>query len=148
MCVKMIQRSDPRSTYQQFWNKPYHRSNLCWPFVITFLSYFTDYRLFGAAPSLNKRRTTCNREFFTNRTQLCSEVAGSPILYLEDRGFECRTKRAANLTGCCWGNRREGYNWGDIGVKLGWISSRWDVGIWTGLGWPRIETGGGRLWVR
>jgi len=28
---------------------------------------------------------------------------------------------------------------------LGWISRRWDVGIWTGLGWPRIETGGGRL---
>jgi len=23
-----------------------------------------------------------------------------------------------------------------------------DVGIWTGLGWPRIETGGGRLLVR
>ena len=26
-----------------------------------------------------------------------------------------------------------------------WISRRWDVGIWTGLGWPRIEIGGGRL---
>ena len=44
----------------------------------------------------------------------------------------------------------EGRNhWGDIGVDgwiiLGWISRRWDVGIWTGLGWPRIETGGGRL---
>jgi len=25
------------------------------------------------------------------------------------------------------------------------MSRRWDVGIWTGLGWPRIETGGGRL---
>ena len=25
------------------------------------------------------------------------------------------------------------------------ISRRWDVGIWTGLGWPRLETGGGRL---
>jgi len=25
------------------------------------------------------------------------------------------------------------------------ISRRWDVGIWTGLGWPRIETVGGRL---
>ena len=25
------------------------------------------------------------------------------------------------------------------------ICRRWDVGIWTGLGWPRIETGGGRL---
>ena len=39
--------------------------------------------------------------------------------------------------------------WGDLGVDgwiiLGWFSSRWDVGIWTGLGWPRIETSGGRL---
>ena len=26
-----------------------------------------------------------------------------------------------------------------------WISRRWDVGVLTGLGWPRIETGGGRL---
>ena len=37
----------------------------------------------------------------------------------------------------------------DLGVDgwiiLGWMSRRWDVGIWTGLGWPRIETGGGRL---
>jgi len=24
-------------------------------------------------------------------------------------------------------------------------SRRWDVVIWTGLDWPRIETGGGRL---
>ena len=29
--------------------------------------------------------------------------------------------------------------------KLGWISRRWDGGVWTGLGWPRIGTGGGRL---
>jgi len=39
--------------------------------------------------------------------------------------------------------------WEDLGVDgwiiLGWISRRWDVGIWTGLGWPRIETGGGSL---
>ena len=38
---------------------------------------------------------------------------------------------------------------GDLGVDgwkiLRWISSRWDVGIWTGLGWPRIGTGGGGL---
>jgi len=44
----------------------------------------------------------------------------------------------------------EGWNhWGDLGVDgwiiLGWISRRWDVGIWTGLGWPRIETSDGRL---
>ena len=30
-------------------------------------------------------------------------------------------------------------------IILGWISSRWDVDIWTGLGWARIETGGGRF---
>jgi len=38
---------------------------------------------------------------------------------------------------------------GDLGVDgwiiLGWISRRWNVGIWTGLVWPRIETGGGSL---
>jgi len=41
------------------------------------------------------------------------------------------------------------WHWGDLGIDgwiiLGRISRRWDVGIWTGLGWPRIETGGGRL---
>ena len=40
-------------------------------------------------------------------------------------------------------------HWGDLGVDgwiiLGWISRRWDVVIWTGLGWSRIETVGGRL---
>ena len=38
---------------------------------------------------------------------------------------------------------------GDLGVDgwiiLVWICRRWDVGIWTGLGWPRTETGGERL---
>jgi len=35
--------------------------------------------------------------------------------------------------GSCWGNRREGDHWGDLGVDgwiiLGWTSRRWDVGI-------------------
>jgi len=51
--------------------------------------------------------------------------------------------------GSWWGNRRERDHWGDLGVDgliiLGWISRRRDVGIWTGLGRTRIETGGGRL---
>jgi len=41
------------------------------------------------------------------------------------------------------------HHWGDLGVDgwiiLGWISRRWDVGIRTGLGWPRIGTGYGQL---
>jgi len=66
----------------------------------------------------------------------------------------CGKKYTTTTGGCIgssWGNRREGDLWGDLGVDgwiLGWICRRWDVGIWTGLGWPRIETGGGRLWVR
>jgi len=33
----------------------------------------------------------------------------------------------------------------DGGIILGWIFRRCDVGIWTGLGWPRTGTSGGRL---
>ena len=51
--------------------------------------------------------------------------------------------------GSWWGDRREGDHWGDLGVDgwiiLGRICRRWDVDIWTGLGWSRIGTGGGRL---
>ena len=51
--------------------------------------------------------------------------------------------------GSCWGNQREANHWGDLVIDgwiiLGWISRRWDVGIGTGLGWPRIETDGRRL---
>jgi len=60
--------------------------------------------------------------------------------------------RISEERGCIrswWGNRRERYHWGDLGVDgwiiLGWISRRWDVSIWTGLGWLRIGTGCGHL---
>ena len=64
-------------------------------------------------------------------------------------GHVARMGEERGRIGSCWGNRRVGDQWGDLGVDgwiiLGWISRRWDVGIWTGLGWPRIETGGGRM---
>jgi len=48
-----------------------------------------------------------------------------------------------------WGNQRERDHWGDPGLDgwiiLGWNSRRWDVGMWTGLGWPRTRKVGGRL---
>jgi len=67
----------------------------------------------------------------------------APLLIAGRSSIRNLRTRHALVTG------REGDHWEDLGVDgwiiLGWISSRWDVGIWTGLGWPRIETGGGRL---
>jgi len=64
------------------------------------------------------------------------------------RVIKSRTMRWAGHVACMgeergdigswWGNRREGDHWVDLGVDgwiiIGWISRRWDVSIWTGLG--------------
>jgi len=64
-------------------------------------------------------------------------------------GHVARMGEERGCIGSCWGNRRERDQWGDLDVDgwiiLGRISRKWDVGIWTGLGWPGIETVGGRL---
>jgi len=57
--------------------------------------------------------------------------------------------RRGGRIGSWWGSWRERDHWEGLGVDrwiiLGWISRRWDVGIWNGLGGPRIEIGSGRL---
>jgi len=64
-------------------------------------------------------------------------------------GHVARMGEERRCIGVWWGKRMEGDHWGDLGIDwwiiLGRISRRWDLGIWTGLSWSRIETGGGRL---
>jgi hypothetical protein len=43
------------------------------------------------------------------------------------------------------GKRPLGDPGADGRIILGWILGKWDMGVWTGLGWFRIERGGGHL---
>ena len=60
---------------------------------------------------------------------------------IELKNIKTMVRRGGRI-GSWWGNRRGRDHWGDLGadgwIILGWISRRWDVGMWTGLGWPRI----------
>jgi hypothetical protein len=57
--------------------------------------------------------------------------------------------RGEACTGFRWSNLREREKWADSSIDgriiLRWIFRNWNVGVWTGLNWLRIETGGWHL---
>jgi hypothetical protein len=57
--------------------------------------------------------------------------------------------RGKVYTGFWWENLRERNHWGEPGVDVRMVLRRifrkWNLGVWTGLSWLRIETGGGHL---
>jgi len=57
--------------------------------------------------------------------------------------------RREAYTGFWWGNLKERYYFGDAGVDgriiLRWIFRKWGMGLWTGLSWLRLGTGGRHL---
>jgi len=89
------------------------------------------------------------RIFVPGEMQAINVCVNKILRRMRRAGHVARMGEERGVLGSWWGNRRERDHWGDLGVDgwiiLGRISRRWDVGMWTGLGWPRIGTVGGRL---
>ena len=71
-----------------------------------------------------------------NQRNLFNLIVSVIVGRMKWAGHVARMGEERGCIGSWWVNRREGDHWGDLGVDgwiiLGWISRRWDVGIWTG----------------
>jgi len=107
-------------------------------------------RIFGP------RRDEVTGEWKRQHNEDLSDLYSSPNIVrvikssrMKWAGHVARMGVKRGCIGSWWGYRSERDHWGDLGVNewiiLGWISRRWNLGMWTGLVWLRIGTDGGRL---
>jgi hypothetical protein len=107
-------------------------------------------RIFGP------KRGEVTGEWRKQRNEELNDLYSSPniVRVVKSRIMRCsghvgHMGRGEAYSAFCWGNLREKYHWGDPGIDgriiLRWIFRKWDVGVWTGLSWLRIGTGGGQL---
>jgi hypothetical protein len=68
---------------------------------------------------------------------------------MREAGHVARVGEGRGVYRVLWENLRERDHWGDPSVDgriiLRWIFRRWDGGVWAGLSWLRINTGGRHL---
>jgi len=131
------------------WFSSYYLTYFLCIFVLFYVLYiivFTVVMLFFGSVFSSPRRDEVTGEWRRLHNEELNDLYCSPNIV---RVIKSRIMRWAGHVwvrrgGCIeswWGNRRERDQWGDLGVDgwiiLGWISRRWDVGIWNGLGWLR-----------
>ena len=107
-------------------------------------------RIFGP------RRDEVTGEWRRLHNEELNDLFSSPNIFrviksrrMRRAGHVARMGEEMGRIGSWWGNRTKRGHCGDLGVDgwiiLGWISRRWDVGMWIGLGWHRIGKDGGSL---
>jgi hypothetical protein len=106
-------------------------------------------RIFGP------KRDEATREWRRLHNEELNDLYSSPNIIRVSKsriirwaGHVARMRKREVYTGFWWGDLSEGDHMGDSGVDgriiLKWTFKKWD-GVWTGLSWLRMGTGGGLL---